>query len=1293
VATELPPAIAKFIADVTQYTEPLQKAIEATRSFGDKTDSASLKAREMGLRTMEAADQAAAAMKIATDAADKYARGEIDLAAAQRAAADAARSQARADVELAALQDAVAKATKRNADEQDNLKKKTEDASKTGFAEMSMLQKIWVVAGFATGSLEPLGAGLIAIVGGLSSGIVSAGMGLASFGLVAKSNLTTAATAAGAVQTAQTNYNRALAAGTKQAVAYKTEQAAIKTAYSQLNPAQIQLSKTIGNVKNEWQSFVQSNTTGVAKVMTQGIGLIPKIFSSMQMFMKPTETALSHIIGMMSRGMDSSGFAKFMKVMSQNAGPSIEKIAIAIGRLIGGFGSLMEAFAPFAQIVLSGLDKMTGGFAKWAAGLSKTVGFQEFMTMVKTQGPTIVGILKNLGTIAGQFIKDMSGSASNMLWLKVVPQITQLAAGFMKANPHLVEFAMNAMLVASTGKQLFGVLGKGVSAITTTTSNVSNLVKGFNNATKAADEATGAWGTTGGKLKSIMTGVPFKNFAKGFKDADAAASETTGTVGTFGGVVKKALSFPTTQLSNLKKGMNDAEFAASGASGVMGTLGGNITKMTTAIKGWSIWSTIAAAAQKIWTGIQWAFNAAMDAMPIFLVIAAIALLVGGIIYAYTHFKTFRDIVNDIGRALKTGFLFALHEVERGVKEVINFIKGHWVLLVGIILGPITFIAAMIYTHWNTIKHIFDEAWGFIKSVVKRGIDDVKAIIHWFASLPGLMRGWWNEAVSAVENAVSRLLNTARSIRSRVLSAIGDAGKWLWDTGIHVVEGLIGGIGSMAGKLKDKVTGLGHDVVGWAKDALSVFSPSKKFVEIGTQITAGLTLGINTTAQQAVDESRKLAREVIAAAMSGQITASEEKSLQASLSKALGIALKGGVQSNLATGTIAQIGAAHLKLLQTIWDAARGGLINTGKASSLATWVKADNVRLQELAKERTKIASEIAAAQQYAAGVTSSAESTYSLTAAAGSGTGGTLPTVNSIISALQGDASKIRKFKVNLTKLAKEGLNKAYLSQIIAMGPDQGGPLAAELAAANLDQIKQINAAEASISKASTYLGQSAADIMYDSGKQAGKGFLSGLKAQEAAINKIMQQIARNMVATLRRELGISSPSRVMMEHGMMVAEGLARGMESGTSRVTQAAAQLSNAVVTGNASLRSRSAVIGGGTQNITINLRNEITGKMNEREVWSALQQETFRYNIRNTGIVTGAVRPGALWRFLLLKRPRVLGQAHSARNRCHQGTPRATCLSQQLLSLLLRLFHRQHKSCQRRQSAIPLATGGG
>jgi hypothetical protein len=1138
VSGELPPAVVKFTADITMYVQPLQDAIDKTQEFGNSVQDAALKSQKLGSDTADGADKAAAAMSVANDAASRYARTEDQLASAQDQATAAADRQASADARLSAIQDASTKSANNSSNAQNKLKQaldntsssqnnnssstlsnvnaqnKLSDATKkaadSGQNEVTMLQKIWMVAGFATGSLEPLAAGLIAVVGGLSSGLTSAALGLGAFGVVAES--------------AFSQVSNANSAGTT------------------LTGTMGQFQKMLKSVEGTWDSFVSKNVTGVAKIMTQGLGLLGPLIKTLQQFLAPAEAGLSRLIALMKTDMSSSGFASVMKTLSANSADSIFKLGKAILELVGGFGHLMAAFAPFAQIVMSGLDSMTGGFDKWAAGLSKTKGFQEFMTMVKTQGPTVMATLKNLLIIAVQFIKDMSGSASDMLWMKIVPQILAFGAAFMKTHSSMVEWVMNVLLVTSTAKQLFGVLGKGYASLTggiktvkDTYANLKNLAAGFNDAAKAADKATGKWGTAGG-------------------------------------AIKKALSFPGTALSNLKKGMNDATLAADESTGAMGTLGGSITKMVTAVKSWTIWSKISAAASKVWAGAQWALNAAMDANPIFLIITAIVALVAVVVLCYIHFKTFRDIVNSVGRALRTGF-----------EDVIHFLSKNWKMILVIIAGPLLGAVLLVVKYWHDISGAFSTG--------------INAVLTFFEKLP-----------------------------HEIMHFIGDLGTLLFNIGKLAVKGFINGITSMFGSIGHVASSIGSHLLSGVKDVLGIFSPSTVFAELGTQIVAGLTLGVNSSKQKAVDESRLLAQEVSAAAMSGTITSAQETTLRTNLSAALNSALNGSIQKTLATGTTSQISTAVTSLTNSIASLTAEGALSTTQDSSLTAFMRADNTKLQSLATQRNKITSEIATAQAFANSTAMASESAYNLSSAAGTGT--TPAPVSSIISTLQGDVASIQTFSANLKKLAKEGLSQSYISQLIAMGPASGGPLAAELAAANLGQITQINTAEKSITAASNDLGNVSANAMYDSGAQAGKGFMSGLKAQEASINSVMQKVASNMVSTLRKELGIKSPSQVMMQHGMLAAEGLARGLEAGTSRVSQAASRLANAAAHGTVSLSSgRTAVTGGATQPIVINLRNEITGKMNEKEVWTALQQQTLRYNIRNTGTVTGLVKPGS------------------------------------------------------------------
>ena len=76
------------------------------------------------------------------------------------------------------------------------------------------------------------------------------------------------------------------------------------------------------------------------------------------------------------------------------------------------------------------------------------------------------------------------------------------------------------------------------------------------------------------------------------------------------------------------------------------------------------------------TVAQGLFNAVMYANPITLIVLAVAALIVAIVLAYKKFKPFRDIVDTIGRALKTGFLFVIESIKTAVDALYGAFK--WV---------------------------------------------------------------------------------------------------------------------------------------------------------------------------------------------------------------------------------------------------------------------------------------------------------------------------------------------------------------------------------------------------------------------------------------------------------------------------------------------------------------------------------------------------------------------------------------------------------------------------------------
>jgi hypothetical protein len=654
-----------------------------------------------------------------------------------------------------------------------------------GWGEMTMLQKVITGLGVATGLGEPLVAGLTVAVGGLSSGLVAAGAGLGVFGLVAKSALTQASTAATAAQTAQTAYGSAVqnanltyqqsmaaattaaqrhAAAVAQANAVQsaglTRTQALNAAYSGMSQQQIQLGKSITTAKNDWQSFVQSNTAGVSKILSQGLGLLPVIFKAIQPLLAPAEKALSGLIAGLSQAiqpfhrasMEFQGFGRaaagvnasfqaagggglqsFIRMLAANTGPAITKLGQAVGHIGVGLGGIIRAFMPFAQDMLSGLDKITGAFAKWGSTLSGHTGFQSLMSTFRSETPKAVGVLKNLAVVVKNVVSAMAGmsTASNSkMLLQVLGPLSGILARLSK-NTGLVRIGLYLLAAADAGKKLktaFQGIQGAMGVFKTGASAFQDLRAGFSNSAAAASEATGAWGTFGGKISGL------------------------------GSMLQQAAA-------------------------KMGLLRAATVEGTEAQEG---------------------LDVAMEANPIGLIVAAIAALVAGIVLAYIHFRAFRDVVNDVGRAIRAGFLDALHAVERAVSAVVSFVRGHWQLLLAILAGPIGLAVLFIKDHWHQIvkdtSQFVSDATGEVRRL---GTDVIRFFKSAFDRVTGDVHNWELDVLRVFER-----------LPGKIIGAIAGLPGMMFRAGVHVIESLIGGIGSMVGKLGSVMGGIASKAAGF-----------------------------------------------------------------------------------------------------------------------------------------------------------------------------------------------------------------------------------------------------------------------------------------------------------------------------------------------------------------------------------------------------------------------------------------------------------------------------------------------
>jgi TP901 family phage tail tape measure protein len=528
------------------------------------------------------------------------------------------------------------------------------------------------------------------------------------------------------------------------------------------------------------------------------------------------------------------------------------------------------------------------------------------------------------------------------------------------------------------------------------------------------------------------------------------------------------------------------------------------------------------------------------------------------------------------------------------------------------------------TSWFTrsLPHAFAVAGSTAAHALATGFDSGR---HWIAAEAAKVKGWalapfkaagtWlystggdivhglTKGIGALKNDVmTALLDLIPGPLRKFAHLLGikSPSKVFYGFGAMITKGLTLGISETAGQVQAAAAKLAADVrkaflagqithseedsllsriaTRLASDLSSLAKAKARSAaaKLGQEITARIGTGIVETIPQAQKAAKALTAAITRALAAGKIGTSQAAQLllkiQADITSRkdrvvktmakIGLEIKAGLLDALAGASSAsQAKTAVNKLISYVQQAWAAGDITKAKASKLTAWLEKDSKKLQSLAVKRAGIAKTIAAAEKYAtdtaANVASGAQLTNLQSAAGGTITG------SGIVSGLLGQLAAIKRFAADIKKLKSMGLGKALLGQVIDAGPVQGDQLAQAFISSGVAGIKQANAAQAAITKASTALGRTAADVMFDSGKQAGKGFLSGLKAQQAAITKLMIAIAKSMVKTLKKELGIKSPSTVTHQIGEFTGIGIEEGLLSRVRHVEGAAKRLAVAAV----------------------------------------------------------------------------------------------------------------------------------
>lgn len=403
---------------------------------------------------------------------------------------------------------------------------------------------------------------------------------------------------------------------------------------------------------------------------------------------------------------------------------------------------------------------------------------------------------------------------------------------------------------------MFGDTGlKGSAAGTTFVSMLNDMKKNADDGAIAVGDMSIALYDAEGNMRdlgTIMTEVETATDGMSGATRDAALSNI------FGVEAMKGVNSILAQGTDRYRELEEATYNSAGAAEEMAdtmedNIGGAFRAMWSAIEGLMI-----AIGDHLKPYIQDAadvigrfatkFSEMSDGAQRFIIIGgAIAAAIGPMLLAFGWLMSF---IPKVAAGFK---LLSAIKLGSFIPAITGAISATWAFTAALLANPITWIIVgivaliavivLLWQNWDQVSQWLSDSWDWLLGAATSAFSAIgefisgvwNSIVEWTVST-------WNSVVDTVQERMNAAKQWVIEIWNEAQAFL--EGIDLFQVGKDIIQGLINGIGDMAGKLWGKVT----EIAGGIKDAITGFwrtaSPSKLAIEIGGDIGEGLSIGLD-----------------------------------------------------------------------------------------------------------------------------------------------------------------------------------------------------------------------------------------------------------------------------------------------------------------------------------------------------------------------------------------------------------------------------------------------------------------
>lgn len=245
-------------------------------------------------------------------------------------------------------------------------------------------------------------------------------------------------------------------------------------------------------------------------------------------------------------------------------------------------------------------------------------------------------------------------------------------------------------------------------------------------------------------------------------------------------------------------------------------------------------------------GLATFINSLIALGPVFGFVKAIFLSVGGVLGSFGS-AVLKVAVQAGGFLLR----LAAQALLAGARIALGFLIGMGPI--GWVIAAVIGLVTIIVLNFDKIKKFISDAWTKISTWAIQAWSNIKSTVS----------GAWSNLKTTVSRGVSGVVNFVKELPGKILKALGNTGKMLWDAGKNILEGLGNGINSAVDGVKNKLKEFAQGALDSIKSFFGIHSPSRVMAKMGGYMMQGFALGIVRNTGQAISAATNASEAALA----------------------------------------------------------------------------------------------------------------------------------------------------------------------------------------------------------------------------------------------------------------------------------------------------------------------------------------------------------------------------------------------------------------------------------------------